>query len=484
MSASEWVYRGVTEQSDGFVTGELDPVELTEAYLARIRAVDGQLRSFITVLEDEAREAAGRSAERLRAGERRSRLDGIPFAVKDQMLIEGVRVTGGSRVLADFVGSRDATVVRRLREAGAVLLGTLNTHEFHSGMTRDPLFGKVRNPWNLERSPGASSSGSAAAVAAGLCSFSLGGDTGGSIRAPASYCGVVGLKATWSRVSRDGVIPLAYSMDCVGPLARRVEDTALVLEHLAGADPADPTCSRLPVPRYSEALSGELSGLRVGVIAEMLDPSVVQPAAIATTEAAVAVLRELGATVTTVSVPLLHQTRFISVALVMAEAASHHRKWLLERYEDYDVNTRTNFLTGALLPAGALGQAQRMRALVARQVVSSLEEVDVLVGPTADAAFPLRPRDPLPLREEVRASLRMPAMASGPQTRVFSLSGHPSLSVPCGFDPDGLPLGLQLATRHFDEATLLRVAHAYEARTPWHTRRPAFTASTWGPGGP
>ncbi len=476
MPASEWVYRGAAEQFQGFLTGELDPVELTEAYLARIGAVDGQLRSFITVLGDKAAEAARRSAERFQAGAPLSRLDGIPFAVKDQMLIEGVRVTGGSRVLADFVGGRDATVVGRLREAGAVLLGTLNTHEFHSGMTRDPLFGKARNPWNLERSPGASSSGSAAAVAAGLCSFSLGGDTGGSIRAPASYCGVVGVKATWSRVSRDGVIPLAYSMDCVGPLARRVEDTAMVLEHLAGADPLDPTASHLPVPDYAAGLTCDLAGLRIGVITEMLDPAVVQPAAIAATEAAVTVLRELGASVVDVSIPLLHQTRFISVALIMAEAASHHRKWLLERYEDYDVNTRTNFLTGALLPAGALGQAQRMRSLVARQVVGCLEEVDVLVGPTADAAFPLQPRDPLPLREEVRASLRMPAMASGPQTRVFSLSGHPSLSVPCGFDPDGLPLGLQLATRHFDEATLLRVAHAYEARTSWHTRHPVVDA--------
>lgn len=476
MPASEWIFRGAIEQSRGFLAGELDPVELTEAYLARIAAVDGQLRSFITVLGSEALEAARRSAERLRAGNRLSRLDGIPYAVKDQMLIEGVRVTGGSRVLADFVGSRDATVVRRLREAGAVLLGTLNTHEFHSGMTRDPLFGKARNPWNLERSPGASSSGSAAAVAAGLCSFSLGGDTGGSIRAPASYCGVVGLKATWSRVSRDGVIPLAYSMDCVGPLARRVEDAALVLEHLAGADQADPTSSRLPVPAYTDGLSEDLSGLRVGLIAEMLDPEVVQPAAVAATEAAVAALRELGASVVPASVPLLHQTRFISVALIMAEASSFHRKWLLERYEDYDVNTRTNFLTGALLPAGALGQAQRMRTMVAQQVIDCLEEVDVLVGPTADAAFPLQPRDPLPLREEVRASLRMPAMASGPQTRVFSLSGHPSLSVPCGFDPDGLPLGLQLAARHFDEATLLRVAHAYESCTPWHARRPDFAA--------
>lgn len=476
MAANEWVFCGAAEQAEGFRTGELGPVELADAYLARIDAVDGQLRSFITVLGDEARASARRSAERLQAGAPLSRLDGIPFAVKDQMLIEGVRVTGGSRVLAEFVGQRDATVIRRLCEAGAVLLGTLNTHEFHSGMTRDPLFGKARNPWNFERSPGASSSGSAAAVAAGLCSFSLGGDTGGSIRAPASYCGVVGVKPTWSRVSRDGVIPLAYSMDCVGPLARRVEDTALVLEHLAGADPMDPTASQLPVPDYAAGLTGDLTGIRIGIITEMLDSAIIQPAAIAATQAAVTVLRELGADVVPVSIPLLHQTRFISVALIMAEAASYHRKWLLERYEDYDVNTRTNFLTGALLPAGALGQAQRMRTLVAHQVMACLREVDVLVGPTADAAFPLQPRTPLSLRDEVRASLKMPAMASGPQTRVFSLSGHPSLSVPCGFDPDGLPLGLQLATRHFDEVTLLRVAHAYEARTRWHNNHPVIEA--------
>jgi aspartyl-tRNA(Asn)/glutamyl-tRNA(Gln) amidotransferase subunit A len=476
MAEAAWCLRSVTDQARAFRSGDLSPSALTDASLRRIDAYDDQLRCFITRLDDDARQGAAAASERHRAGTPRSAIDGIPFAVKDQMLIDGVRVTGGSRVLADHVARRDATAIARLKAAGAVLLGTLNTHEFHSGLTRDPPYGRTRNPWNLERSPGASSSGSAAAVAAGLCSFSLGGDTGGSIRAPASYCGVVGLKPTWSRVSRDGVIPLAYSMDCIGPLTRRVADAALVLEQLAGADPRDPTCSARPVPAYADHLPDDLAGLRVGVIQEMLDPRVVQPAAIAAAEDAFEALRVLGATIIPMSIPLLHETRFISTALVMSEAASHHRPTLRTHYDDLDVNTRTGFLVGALLPAGLVGQAQRMRTRVAKDVARCFADVDVLAGPTADAAPPLFPANPLPLLDEVRASLTMPAKASGPQTRVFSLSGHPSLSVPCGFDDDGLPLGLQLATGYFDESTLLGVAHAFEHHTPWHAHHPEALA--------
>jgi aspartyl-tRNA(Asn)/glutamyl-tRNA(Gln) amidotransferase subunit A len=441
-------------------------VELAGTYLERIARLDGQLRAFITVTGDRALEAAARADAELRAGRARSPLHGLPFAVKDQMLIEGVRVTGGSRVLRDVIGERTATVVARLEDAGAVFLGTLNTHEVHAGPTREFPFGVARNPWDTERSPGASSSGPASAVAAGLCSFSLGGDTGGSIRGPAAFCGLVGLKPTWGRVSRDGVIPLAVTLDCVGPLTRSTRDSAVILRAIAGADARDATASHAPVDDYASRLgAADLRGVRVGVIGEMMDEAGVSADALAATRTALDALRELGAITTTVSLPLLPIAQQVCTALVLVEAASHHRRSLREHYLDFDVNTRVGFLAGAIAPGIVAAHAARMRTAVAEQLEGLLEQVDVLAGPSADAANRLDE----PLR---RGPRRGPGGPATPLPQAYNLAGVPALSVPCGYDPDGLPLGLQLAARHFDEATLLRVADAYERATPWRERRP------------
>ncbi len=476
-SDDDVAYLPITEQARMFRSGELTPSELVEIYLRRIERWDGVLNAFITVTADQARAAAAEATAEMGRGHFRSLLHGIPIAFKDQMLIEGTLVTGGSRVLAEHIADRDATVVARLRAAGAIVLGTLNTMEFHSGPTRVYPHGTPLNPWDHGRQPGGSSSGSATAVAAGLCSASLGGDTGGSIRVPAAYNGVVGLKPTWSRVSRDGVIPLAYAMDCVGPLARSVADAALLLQVIAGADPADPTASGLPVPDYTAALAGGLHGLRVGVIEEVMAPGVMSEAAHEATQRMLALLEAEGATLHRISLPVTDETRVVSTALIHSEAAGYHRKWLRTRYLDYDSNTRAGFLSGALLPAGLRSQAERMRMKIAREVMAAMEGVDVLVGPTADVAPRLAPMDAGGGTEgrrdahqraggHVEAAIQAliaPVKAGGPQTRLYSLVGLPAVSLPCGFGESGMPLGLQVAAKHFDEATVLRVAAVVEA---------------------
>ncbi len=456
-------FASAAEQARRFRSGEATPLDLVGTYLERIERLNPSLNAFITVCADDALRAAERATEELTAGRARSLLHGIPFGVKDQLLVAGVRVTGGSRLLADFVADRDATVIARLKAAGAIFLGTLNTHEFHTGMTRNPPYGEVRNPWNLERSPGASSSGPAAAVAAGLCSFSLGGDTGGSIRGPAAFCNLVGVKPTWGRVSRDGVFPLYWASDCVGPLARTARDAALVLETIAGRDDRDPTSSAEAVADYAAHFGGDLRGVRVGVVEELMDPAGANAETLAAVAAAVEVLRDLGADVRRVRIPLMRFAQQVNNTLVIADAASYHRVWLATRYDEYDVNTRVSYLAGAVVPAGVIALAGRMRTTITRQVMAALNEADVLVGPAADAAGLLRPTATMP-------GAAAPYKTPLPQS--FSLAGVPALSVPCGFTADALPLGMTLTTRHFDEATLFRAAHAYEQATPWHTRWP------------
>jgi aspartyl-tRNA(Asn)/glutamyl-tRNA(Gln) amidotransferase subunit A len=470
VASDDLCFAGVAEQAAAFRSGTVSPVELTRAYLDRIRRLDPELKAFITVTEEEATGAARRAEDDLRAGRDRSPLQGVTVAFKDQMLVEGVRMTGGSRVLDDVPAERDATIVGRLRAAGAVIVGTLNTHEFHAGPTRVFPFGTPRNPWNLDYAPGGSSSGSASAVAAGLCAITLGGDTGGSIRGPAAHCGVVGLKPTWSRVSRDGVIPLAPSLDVVGPLARRVDDVAYALGAIAGSDRRDPTASRTPVGPYVEPPATDLRGVRVGVIEELMDASAMSADAIATTEAAIAALAAMGADVERVRIPLLPIAMELMWALVMGEAIGYHRPLLRERYDRYDANTRTRLVAGAIMPHGVVDAAQRLRARLAAQVSDAFRDHDALVSPTAEIA----PLLPGAAPNGAAAAGGPPPMMAPPTYQAFNISGHPAISVPSGFGREGMPLGLQIAGRHFDERMVFRVARAYEAAAPWYLQRPSL----------
>jgi aspartyl-tRNA(Asn)/glutamyl-tRNA(Gln) amidotransferase subunit A len=451
---------------------EISPVEVTAAYLERIEAVDGTLRSYITVCRDEAMQVARTAEEAIVHGQWRGPLHGVPYAAKDQFWTKGIRTTGGSRLLADFIPSEDATVVARLNAAGAILLGKLNMSEFATGNSVEHPFGIPHNPWDLERNAGTSSSGSGSATAAFLCATSLGEDTGGSIRNPANNCGLVGLRPTWGLVSRYGMMGAAWSMDIGGPISRTVEDCALTLQAIAGYDPRDPSTTRQAIPDYRAGLTGRIEGLRLGLVTEAIDADFVHPEVKAAISRAVADMKGLGVSVDQVSIPLLPSAAAVTRALIGVESASLHHNWLRTRLHEYDHNVQIDFLTGAIMPAQLYYKAQKIRALTRQQVLAALEHVDVLVLPSSSEPAPLLPQG-AGLKSKDEARQRMSGRRS--LTGVFNLANVPALSVPCGFvsvTGKELPIGLQLAARPFEDGLLLKVAQAYEQATPWHTRRP------------
>ena len=447
---------------------ELSPVEVTEAVLERIAQADGSLNSYITVLSDQALQQARQAERELQRGEYRGPLHGVPLAVKDLVWTKGVATTCGSAILRDFAPQEDATLMTHLREAGAVLLGKLNMHEFAYGVTgEDSAFGACHNPWDRDRVPGGSSSGSGAAVAAGLAYGAIGTDTGGSIRIPAALCGIVGLKPTYGRVSRYGVVPLSWSFDHVGPLTRSVEDAALMLQAIAGYDPRDAASAEASVPNFTHGLQSQVKGLRLGVPREYffdaLDPEVA-----GAVRSATALLGELGAQVQEVSIPLLEDAGPTWNASVMPEATAYHLPYLKARADQYTPAVRDRLELGLFIPAVAYLQAQRARRLLTQQFQEVFQQVDAIVTPTTPTPAPLIGGEEVELggrRHDARRSL-------GVLTRVADLTGMPCITVPCGFSSRGLPLGLQVMARHFDEATALRVAYAYELATDWHKRHP------------
>jgi len=463
MKADQLVRLTIAEAARSFQAGELSPVELTRACLERIEALEPRLNAFITLLPETAMAEARTAEQRLGRGERLGPLDGIPFAIKDLYETKGIRTTAGSKILDDYVPVEDATCVRRLREQGVVLLGKLNMHEWAFGVTSVVShFGPVHNPWALDRITGGSSGGSGAALAASFCLGSLGSDTGGSIRIPASMCGIVGLKPTYGRVSKHGVIPLSGSLDHAGPMTRTVEDAALVLQAIAGPDPDDPTTEDVPVPDYLAALSDGVPGLRVGVLdKDML--SGLDEDVEASFRAALKTLAGLGASLVEVRIPSLQRAEAIWLAIARPEAAAFHRRNLEERPQDFSEPVRLRLQLGLQTRAvdylrGLEGQRQ-LRAEVEEQYA----KIDVLVTPTT-ASTASRIEDEL--------------SASGREVHIhrltcpFNLTGQPAISLPCGFDRQGLPVGLQIVGRRFDEGTVLRVAHAYEQATDWHKARP------------
>ena len=451
-------------------TKEISPVEVVRAHLDRIAALDAGLRCFITVTADAALDAARAAETELAAGRSLGPLHGVPFALKDLFDTAGVRTTGGSKILADRVPAEDAVVTRRLRAAGAILLGKLTMHEFAYGPEGlNVHYGTSRNPWDAtdERIPGGSSSGSGVAVAAGLVPLTLGSDTGGSIRIPASLCGITGLKPTYGRVSRAGVLPLSWSMDHAGPMTRSALDAALVLRVLAGYDPADATTSVLPVPDYAAALTGNIKGLRVGVLrASFLDASA--PEVRQAVEGAVKALESLGAVVDEVSLEHMGSVAAGAMAIVASEALAYHAEWVRTRPGDYQPDVLERLRAGAFVSGVHYVRGQQARALVRAEVNQALAKRDVLLSPaTPIVATRIGEMDAVvgDGRVDVRSSLLR-------FTRPFNFSGHPACALPCGFTSGGLPIGLQIVGRPFDEATVLRAADAYQRATDWHTRRP------------
>ncbi len=441
---------------------ELSPVELTDACLARIEALEPRLNAFITVLADEARAEARTAADEITRGEYRGPLHGVPIALKDIFDVAGVKTTAASSILADNVAEADSDAAERLRAVGAIIIGKLNLHEFAFGATgRDSHFGPARNPWDTEVVTGGSSSGSGAAVASGECLGALGTDTGGSIRIPASLCGIAGIKPTFGRVSRRGVVPLSWSLDHVGPLARSVEDCAILLQALAGHDARDPSSDDMPVPDYRATLRDGIRGLRIGLpetfFSEQLDPEVD-----AAVKKAIGVLKELGAQVVPVGLPHIVAAPAAVSAVMLPEATAFHQRWLNERGDEYSDSVRYRLEIGATYSAVQYVQGQRFREMIVRDWSDEVfSKVDLLA--TAATQIPAA---------RINGSDLSVTWSLIRLTNPINLLGLPAISVPCGFTGTNLPIGLQLVGRWWDEATVFRAAHAYEQATDWHARRP------------
>ena len=442
---------------------QVSPVEATEAYLERIDALDSTFNSYITVCPEEALQAARDAEKAIAGGNHLGPMHGIPVAVKDQFWTRGIRSTGGSNLLRDFVPDEDATVVANLKRAGAIILGKTNLTEFAIGGPHQ--YGVPRNPWNTEMRTGSSSSGSGAATAAFLCATSIGEDTGGSVRFPAAWCGVVGMRPSWGRVSRYGVMTGVWSMDTPGPISRTVEDAAVTLGAISGHDPKDTYSWNAPVPDYRQALDGNLSGLKIGLVTDQMDSDLVDGEVRGAVLKATGVLGEMGATVEEVSLPLTSHSLLIQTVLMAVEPALNHRDWVRNRLGEYGRELRIGHLTGSIMPAQAYYKAQKLRSLVREQVLGALEKFDLLVLPTHGKTAQ-RIDDPV-------VTGKHPVMGhTSLLTFAFALVGMPAISVPCGFSDGGLPIGLQIGGRPGGDATVMKVAHAYEQATPWHTMTP------------
>ena len=456
----------IHQAGDLFRAGELSPVELTRACLDRIDQTDDQLHSFILLLADEAMAQARVAESEMLTGEFRSRMHGIPFALKDLYDTAGVRTTSGSQVDIDRVPEVDATTTAGLKAAGGILLGKLAMHEFAlGGPDWTTPFEPARNPWNLDHITGGSSSGSGSSVASGQALGALGSCTGGSIRGPASFCGIVGLKPTYGRVSRFGVVTLSWSQDHAGPMTWTVEDTAYMLQAIAGHDPKDPTSSRAPVPDYSLALKEDIRGVKIGLPRHYFfdpDPSV-DPEVVATVEKAVTVLEDLGAHVEEVSLPSLEDIRASNSVIMVSEAYAYHEPNLKSRPQEFGEIVRGRFRVGALMSAADYLQAQRVRTVARREFADVMRTVDFLVTPTMTQPAPaFEGYDP--------ASTAMGRSFTAP----FNATGLPAISVPCGFTEAGLPVGMQIAGKPFDEPGVIQAAYTYQQHARWYETRPAM----------
>ncbi len=447
----------------------ISSIELTRDSLKRIARIEPTLRAFITITEESAEAQAAQADQELAAGVDRGLLHGIPIAVKDVFSTRGIRTTCGSKLFANLIPERDAAVVERLKAAGAVIVGKNNMHELAYGITSsNPHFGTVRNPWDPERIPGGSSGGSGSAVAAGLVFMAMGSDTGGSIRIPASFCGTVGLKPTFGRVSRYGVLPLDFSLDHMGPLSRSVRDAALTLDVLAGFDSRDDTSSRKPVEPYLPSEATSIQGVRIGLPEGFYFERIAPAVAEAVRRAAV-VAERAGAVVVPVRLPDIANLNTIGRIILLCEASATMERYLARR-EDFGTDVLALLDQGRLIPATDYINAQRIRRVLRQEFQSVWKQVDCLFTPTTPTSAPRIGQTTLKLgsdEEDVR-------IASTRLVRGINVLGLPALSLPCGFDEQGLPLGLQIIGRSFQEALILRVGAAVEDALEFRQRTPSL----------
>lgn len=453
-------------QASGLIArGELRSLDLTEAYLARIERFDGQLNAFVTLTADQARAAAQQADREISRGHRRGPLHGIPLGLKDIYETAGVRTSGQSRLLADHVPTVDAASVARLREAGAVFLGKLTTHEFATGAaTLDQHDPPARNPWNRQLQPGGSSSGAGTAIAAGFCAGAMGSDTSGSIRNPAGWCAVSGLKPTYGLVSKRGVFPLAPTFDTVGPMAWTAEDCALMLDALAGHDPLDPSSACVEPVAYGRAATRSVAGMRIGLVKHWYDHAEGASAEmVAGVDAAAETLRTMGCAVDEIAMPHLADYQACARVIIGAEAHSIYRRSVMAHPEKFGPSTRLRLLLGAFLTAEEYVNAVRFRRKLQADTQAAMHGYDLVMS--ANHYGP-------PDRFEGQAMFHFLGKPSLPNP--FNVTGQPALTVCCGFDKAGYPLAFQFAGRAFDDATVLAAGAAFERATPWRDRRPTL----------
>ena len=458
---------------------EVSPVELIACYLDRVKRLNPVLNAYSTVMEDDALAAAREAEQEISRGNYRGPLHGIPVSIKDNLAVKGYPTTAGSQILKDWKPDFDATVVARLREAGAIVLGKNNMHEWAGGgTTMNPYFGTTYNPWDTSRVPGGSSGGSAAAVAADLCLISIGTDNAGSVRNPAAWCGTVGLKATYGRVSRFGGVAGTggFSSDHFGPFTKTVEDCALVLGAIAGEDPNDPLSSPESVPDYREGMGGAVAGMKVGVVDSYFDELMVDEVAKAFQDA-LAALESLGMQVKEVPIPHMDMVPAVQTATSRCENLVAHEPYLRKQPRDYSFELLARNIASLTIPASTYVTSQRVRRIICREFEEALEDVQVIVAPTVGMAAPTIEECKQGFAEidGRRIPFRHPSGSIGTRCTIpFNVTGLPTLSVCCGFTAGGLPLGLQVVGACFDESRVFQVAHAYEQAAKWYERKPGL----------
>ncbi|MCW5626676.1 MAG: aspartyl/glutamyl-tRNA amidotransferase subunit A [Burkholderiales bacterium] len=451
--------------------GTITPTQLVNASLAQIDRFDDTLKAFISVDREAALQVAQAAELMLAAGHDLGPLHCIPIALKDNIAVRGKRTTAGSKILEDWLPDHDATIVTKLKQAGAILIGKTNLHEFAwGGTSANPHYGHVRNPWDTSRFPAGSSGGSGVAVATRMCLGAIGTDTGGSIRLPSAINGTVGIRPTYGRVSNHGIIPLAWSMDTAGPMTRTIEDCALMFNVIAGADPRDPATASVPTDDYLSLLGTDIRGLRIGIVPGYFF-SHLQPDVKRAVEHALGVFEDLGAR--RVDVDIAHIEGNISAQLTIesAEPSTYHQDALRRRPGDYGDDVRTLLEVGELLLATHYLQAQRYRALLRTEFMEAFKRVDVFLCPTLPFTATAMGATTVVIENGVEEDMLSAIMQ---YTGVASLTGLPSLNVPCGFDSDGLPVGMQIIGAPFSEARLFSIGHAFQQATDFHSKKPAL----------
>lgn len=461
MADQDLAYSSISDLAALIKSKAISPVELTDLAISRIERYDAPLNSFITVMTESARSAAETAEHAIAAGNYRGPFHGVPVAVKDLYATQGTLTTYGSLLFADWVPDHDAAVVERLRAAGAIIIGKTNLQELAYGTTSaNPHYGQVYNPWKPGFHPGGSSGGSAVALAAGFAWMALGSDTGASIRQPAACCGVVGIKATFGRISKYGCLPLSWSMDHAGPMTRSVRDAALSMNLLAGYDPRDPSTVDRPVPDFTEGLESGIKGKRIAVVRKFFMEEG-EPEVMAAVEATLPILKKLGATIEEIELPHIEDAFKAGTLTILSEGATYHADNLQTHPEAFSPQCRSDFSLGRLYKATDYIQAQRLRRHVMEITAEVMAPIDALVMPTSPiTATPAEGNPPNHPVYRVR------------NTIPFNFLSLPAISIPCGFSVQGLPIGLQIVGKAFDEAGILQIAHAYEQATSWDAHHP------------